>query len=204
MASLTILGGRESDLAKTVKDRLRDAMTVKEAMLDSIILEQTVEIAQAMVAALRAGGKIVFLGNGGSSMDAGHLAAELTGRYAYDRPSLAAISLPDSTAAMTAIGNDYSYSEVFSRQILGLGRPGDIVVGLTTSGTSGNVVRALEVARLAGMVTVALTGSSGGRCADLADYCLQVPSVETPRIQEACMHLGHTICELVESLMFPR
>ncbi len=162
------------------------------------------EIAAVIVETLRNGGKVIFFGNGGSSMDAGHLAAELTGRYAYDRPGLAAFSISDSTAALTAIGNDYSYADVFSRQVLALGRPGDVVVGLTTSGNSANVVRALAVAQEAGMVTVALTGRSGGRVADVARFSVQVPSDDTPRVQEACLHLGHSICELVESTMFPR
>ena len=141
---------------------------------------------------------------GGSAQDAGHLAAELMGRFAFDRPGLAAFSLPDATAAMTAIGNDYAYDEVFSRQVLAAGRPGDVVIGLTTSGNSPNVVRALEVAGRAGMTTVALTGARGGKVVDVSEICIQVPSHDTGRIQEACMHLGHSICEMVEAAMFPR
>jgi D-sedoheptulose 7-phosphate isomerase len=196
---------RTTDLnLATARRRLADSIAVKQAMRTDVVLEQAVEIAHVVVGALRAGNKVMFFGNGGSSMDAGHLAAELTGRFAYDRPGLAAFSLSDSTAAVTAIGNDYSYAEVFARQVLGLGRPGDVVIGLTTSGTSANVVRALEVARAAGMVTVALTGASGGRCLEVADHCLRAPSSDTARVQEACLHLGHTICELVEAAMFPR
>jgi D-sedoheptulose 7-phosphate isomerase len=162
-----------------------------------------VDIARAMIAALRAGHKVIFFGNGGSSQDAGHLAAEFMGRFAFDRPGLPAISLPDATAAMTAIGNDYSYDEVFARQVLAVGRPGDVAVGLTTSGNSPNVVRALEAASAAGLVTVALTGQGGGKAATVARISLQVPTTDTARAQEACMHLGHVICEMVEAALFP-
>jgi D-sedoheptulose 7-phosphate isomerase len=203
MASMTTTG-RPAIGLDLVRGRLQDAIAVKQAMLDDVVLDQVVEIAGVIVETLRNGGKVIFFGNGGSSMDAGHLAAELTGRYGYDRPGLAAFSISDSTAALTAIGNDYSYEDVFSRQVLALGRPGDVVVGLTTSGKSGNVVRALAVAAQAGMVTVALTSRSGGRVAAFARFCVRVPSDDTPRVQEACLHLGHSICEIVESTMFPR
>lgn len=203
MASLTTTG-RQSVGVDLVRDRLQESIAVKQAMVDSPLLELVAEIADVIVNALRHGGKVVFFGNGGSSMDAGHLAAELTGRYYYDRPGVAAISIADSTAAMTAIGNDYSYDEVFARQVLALCRPGDVVVGLTTSGNSANVVRALSAAEEAGMVTVVLTGRAGGRVADVARYCVRVPSDDTPRVQEACLHLGHSICEIVEATMFPR
>jgi D-sedoheptulose 7-phosphate isomerase len=156
-----------------------------------------------MLGCLRSGGKVIFLGNGGSAQDAGHLAAELMGRFAFDRPGLPAISLPDATAAMTAIGNDYSYSEVFARQVLAVGRAGDVVVGLSTSGNSVNVVRALEAAAEAGMTTVALTGESGGKAAAAAQLAIRVPSDDTARVQEACLHLGHSICEMVEAALFP-
>jgi D-sedoheptulose 7-phosphate isomerase len=188
-----------------VRASLGDAVAVKQAMLKADdLLAQVVGVAETIVTALRAGGKVIFFGNGGSSMDAGHLAAELTGRYLYNRPSLAAFSIADSTAAVTAIGNDYSYDEVFSRQLLGLGRPGDVAIGLTTSGNSTNVVDALMRAKEAGMETVVLTGAEGGKVAAVAAHCLRVPTTDTPRVQEACLHLGHTICEIVEATMFPR
>jgi D-sedoheptulose 7-phosphate isomerase len=187
-----------------VQERLAETIAVKQQMLDGAFAAQTVEVAQAMISSLRSGGKVIFFGNGGSAQDAGHLAAELMGRFAFDRPGLAAISLADATAAMTAIGNDYSYDEVFARQVLAVGRPGDVVIGLTTSGNSSNVVRALEAAGQAGMTTVTLTGVHGGKVADVAEICIQVPSDDTGRIQEACMHLGHTICEMVEAALFTR
>ncbi|OBB70057.1 phosphoheptose isomerase [Mycobacterium sp. 852014-50255_SCH5639931] len=189
---------------EVVQERLADTIAVKQQMLSGAIAEQTVEIARLMIESLRAGGKVIFFGNGGSAQDAGHLAAELMGRFAFDRPGLAAFSLPDATAAMTAIGNDYSYDEVFARQVLAAGRAGDVVVGLTTSGNSPNVVRALEAAADAGMTTVALTGARGGKVADVAEFCIRVPSDNTGRVQEACLHLGHSICEMVEAALFPR
>nr|WP_170826152.1 SIS domain-containing protein [Mycobacterium malmoense] len=187
-----------------VRERLADTIAVKQQMLSGEIAEQTVEVARLMIESLRSGGKVIFFGNGGSAQDAGHLAAELMGRFAFDRPGLAAISLPDATAAMTAIGNDYSYDEVFARQVLAAGRAGDVVVGLTTSGNSPNVVRALEAAADAGMKTVALTGARGGKVSDVAEFCIRVPSDNTGRVQEACLHLGHSVCEMVEAALFPR
>ncbi|MEE6179229.1 D-sedoheptulose-7-phosphate isomerase [Mycobacterium sp. 050134] len=190
--------------AELVEKRLAETIAVKQQMLSGPFATQTVEIARRMIESLRSGGKVIFFGNGGSAQDAGHLAAELMGRFAFDRPGLAALSLPDATAAMTAIGNDYSYDEVFARQVLAAGRAGDVVVGLTTSGNSPNVVRALEAAAQAGMTAVALTGAGGGKVAEVAEICVRVPSGDTGRVQEACLHLGHTICEMVEAALFAR
>ncbi|MDM3976395.1 SIS domain-containing protein [Mycobacterium marseillense] len=192
-----------SPSVELVQQRLAETIAVKQQMQQGECAAQTVEVARAIIDSLRAGGKVIFFGNGGSAQDAGHLAAELMGRYAFDRPGLAAISLPDATAAMTAIGNDYSYDEVFARQVLATGRPGDVVIGLTTSGNSPNVVRALEVAGQVGMTTVTLTGARGGKVADVAKICVRVPSEDTARVQEACLHLGHSICEMVEAALFP-
>jgi len=189
---------------QTVRNRLRDSVGILGRLLESDCVAQAADVAERVVAALRAGNKVIFFGNGGSSMDAGHLAAELLGRFYYDRPALPAVSLPDSTAAMTAIGNDYSYSEVFSRQLRGIAVAGDVAIALSTSGNSENVLRALETARAGGVLAVALTGSTGGKLRDVADICIRVPTDDTPRVQEACMHLGHTICEIVERRMFPR
>jgi len=183
--------------------RLEDAVRIKQEMLQSECVRSSAAAAAAVVEALRAGGKVLFFGNGGSSMDAGHLAAELAGRFYRDRPGLPGLSLVDGTASVTAIANDYSYVDVFARQVRALGRPGDVAFGLTTSGNSGNVIDALVAAREAGMVTVALTGRAGGKVAGVADICIQVPTDDTPRVQEACMHLGHSICEFVEQEMFP-
>jgi D-sedoheptulose 7-phosphate isomerase len=190
--------------AELVRQRLVESIESKRLLLDSTCVEQAAEVADLICVALRAGRKVLFFGNGGSASDAGHLAGELLGRFAYDRPALAAVSLPDATAALTAIANDYDYTEVFARQVRGLGVPGDVAVGLTTSGNSPNVVRALEAARELGLVTVVLTGAGGGKVAGLADVCVQVPCEDTPRVQEACLHLGHSICELVERWLAPR
>lgn len=201
-------GLSESDVVapsvELVQQRLSETIAVKQQMQQGDFAAQAVEVARVIIGSLRAGGKVIFFGNGGSAQDAGHLAAELMGRFAFDRPGLAAISLPDATAAITAIGNDYSYDEVFARLVLAAGRPGDVVVGLTTSGNSPNVARALEAAGQAGMTTVTLTGAHGGKVAGVADICIRVPSHDTGRIQEACLHLGHSICEMVEAALFSR
>ena len=188
--------------ADLVRERLAAAISIKQHIAAGYYPDMVVDIARAMITALRSGNKVIFFGNGGSAQDAGHLAAELMGRFAFDRPGLPAISLPDATAAMTAIGNDYSYGEVFARQILAAGRPGDVAVGLTTSGNSENVVRALEAATGAGMVTVAMTGEGGGKAAAAATMSLRVPATDIARVQEACLHLGHVICEMVEAALF--
>jgi D-sedoheptulose 7-phosphate isomerase len=187
-----------------VRSRLRDAIDLKQRLLDSPCPDQLLVAADRCAAAVTAGGKILFFGNGGSAMDAGHLAAEMLGRFCFDRPPLPAVSLPDLTAAVTAIGNDYGYDDVFARTLAALARPGDVAVGLTTSGNSPNVLRAVETARGLGVWTVVLTGAGGGKVRDLADLCVCVPSDDTPRVQEACLHLGHTLCELVERAIFPQ
>jgi D-sedoheptulose 7-phosphate isomerase len=190
--------------ANLVRERLATAIAIKEEIAAGSYPDRVVEIALVMIKALRSGNKVIFFGNGGSAQDAGHLAAEFMGRFAFDRPGLSAMSLPDATAAVTAIGNDYSYSEVFARQVLAAGRPGDVAVGLTTSGNSENVVHALEAAAKAGIVTIAMTGAGGGKVAEAASITLRVPTTDTARVQEACMHLGHVICEMVEAALFPQ
>src|SRR5581483_5980601 len=142
------------------------------------------EAAQMIIEALRAGGKAIFCGNGGSAADAQHLAAELMGRYLKDREPLPAVALTTDSSALTAIGNDYSYDEIFARQLRGLGRRGDVLIGISTSGNSRNVVAAFEAAKTRGIVTIALTGAKGGAMRPLADLCIAVPSTDTPRVQE--------------------
>jgi D-sedoheptulose 7-phosphate isomerase len=185
--------------AEFLRSKVADSIAAKQALAnDRPLHDEVAAVVTAMCEALRGGNKVLFFGNGGSSMDAGHLAAELLGRFYLERPALPAVALSDATAAMTAIGNDYAYADVFARQVQGLGSPGDVAVGLSTSGNSANVVSALEVAKQRGLVTVALTGRSGGRAAEVADHALRMPSDDTPRIQECQMLVGHTICELVE------
>jgi D-sedoheptulose 7-phosphate isomerase len=182
-----------------LRARIAESIAGGQRLLEhSDAIAATADAAARVVGSLRAGGKVMFFGNGGSASDAGHLAAELLGRFTLQRRSLAAACLSDHTAATTAIGNDYGFDEVFSRQVAGLGRPGDVAVGLSTSGNSANVVRGLEAARDCGLVTIALTGAGGGKLAGMVDVCIRVPSEDTPRVQELCMLLGHTLCELVE------
>lgn len=181
-----------------LRTRVADSVAAIRRLLEGDALAATADAAGRVADSLRGGGKVLFFGNGGSASDAGHLAAELLGRFALERLSLAAVCLSDHTAAMTAIGNDYGYEDVFARQVAGLGRPGDVAVGLSTSGSSPNVVRGLETAREAGLVTVAFTGAGGGKVAGLVDVCVRVPTEDTPRVQELCMLLGHTLCEIVE------
>jgi D-sedoheptulose 7-phosphate isomerase len=187
--------------AGLVSDRLRTASEIFAAAAGSGLPALAAQAAERITAALRAGGKVLFFGNGGSAADAAHLATELVGRFYLDRAPLAALSLADPTTSLTALGNDYGFADVFARQVAALGRPGDVAVGLSTSGSSANVVAALRTARERRLGTVALTGAAGGAVAEHADICLAVPTTDTPRVQELCMHLGHTICELVERAM---
>lgn len=162
---------------------------------------EVVAAAEMMTAALHDGGKILFCGNGGSAADAQHIAAELVGRYKRERASLPGIALTVDTSALTAIANDYGYDAVFERQLRGLARSGDVLVGISTSGNSPNVVRALEAAREMGVRSIGFTGEGGGRMATLCDLCLRVPSKDTPRIQEMHIAIGHMLCELVETAL---
>jgi D-sedoheptulose 7-phosphate isomerase len=179
--------------------RLRDYRGSLDLLAGHEALKAAAEAAELIWDVIRSGGKTSFFGNGGSSMDAGHLAAELLGRFYFERPAIAALSLADVTAAVTAIGNDYGHEYAFSRQLEGVGNVNDVAIGLSTSGNSPNVVNAFAVAREKGLRTVALTGSGGGRVAAMADVLVAVPSSNTPRVQEMCMHIGHSICEYVEA-----
>jgi D-sedoheptulose 7-phosphate isomerase len=157
--------------------------------------------AEAMITTLRAGGKIMLCGNGGSAADAQHLAAELVGRYLKDRAPLAALALTVDTSALTAIANDYAFEEVFARQVTGLGRPGDLLLALSTSGDSANVVAAVAAARAKGIATIALTGAGGGRLAPLADLAIRVPAQRSNAVQELHIAIGHILCGLVEDAL---
>lgn len=153
---------------------------------------------ETAVATLKAGGKILLCGNGGSAADAQHIAAELTGRYKTERGALAGIALTTDTSALTAIGNDYGYEFVFSRQLEALGRKGDLLIAISTSGNSGNVVKALELARKIGIKTIGLSGRTGGAMNELCELNLVVPSNDTPRIQEMHIMIGHIICQAID------
>jgi len=157
--------------------------------------------AEAMIACLQGGGTVFFCGNGGSASDAEHLAAELSGRYLVERAPLAAMALTANTSALTAIANDYGFDQVFSRPLEGIAAPGDVLVAITTSGRSRNVLRAVEAAHALGMIVIGLTGQAGTRFAALCDYALVTPNGVTPRIQEGHIVMGHIACELVERTM---
>ncbi len=171
-----------------------------QALFDGLAtLREDVERAgRALADCLRAGGKLLFCGNGGSAADSQHLAAEFTGRFQAERRPLAALALTTDSSVLTCIGNDYDFGEVFARQVAGVGRPPDALVGISTSGMSANVVRAMETARALGITTVGLLGRGGGRLAPLCDVPIVVPSQATARIQEAHIFIGHSLCALVE------
>ena len=182
-----------------VTDRVRESIKVKQAILeDDHLMELVQEVATVCIRALECGGKLILFGNGGSAADAQHLAAELIGRYLKERRALAAIALTTNTSCLTAISNDYSYDQVFSRQIEAIGNKGDIAIGISTSGNSKNVLQALSTAKERGLTTIGMTGSVGGRMRQATDYCLSIPAEQTPRIQEAHILLGHILCELIE------
>lgn len=160
--------------------------------------ETTEKVADLLTSTLSGGNKLMFCGNGGSASDSQHLAAEFVGRFVKDRRPLAAIALSTDTSALTSIGNDYGFEDVFYRQVVGLGRPGDCLIAISTSGNSPNVIKAVEAARSAGIRTIGLLGRDGGKLAALCDLSIVVPSPTTARIQEAHIFIGHTLCALVE------
>ena len=179
------------------------SLEVKQAIAGSEqLLGQIVRVARTMEAVLKAGGRIFFFGNGGSAADAQHMAAELVGRFAIERRALPAMALTVNTSVLTAIGNDYSYELVFARQLEGQARAGDMAIGITTSGNSANVVRAMESARQMDLRTIALTGDRGGRIRTMVDECVCVPSNNTQRVQEAHILIGHMLCEYAERALF--
>lgn len=186
-----------------IKDLIADSIKVKQDLLSKeAIIEATEASAAAWVQCLKSDGKILFCGNGGSAADAQHLAAELSGRFYHDRTPLFAEALHVNTSYLTAVANDYSYDEIYSRMIIAKGRKGDVLVGISTSGNSKNVVLALEEAKKRGMTTIGMTGEGGGKMKEVCDILLNVPSSDTPRIQECHILLGHIICQLTEERLF--
>jgi D-sedoheptulose 7-phosphate isomerase len=192
-----------TDFITRVKQSIDASIAVKQKLLnDTGVATQISQISQTLIEALKTGHKPFFFGNGGSAADAQHIAAEFVGRFGFDRPPLPALALSVNSSCVTAIGNDYGFDLAFARQIEALGRSGDVAIGISTSGNSPNVIRAIAVARQMGLHTVALTGASGGKLVGAADYCICVPSNETPRIQECHILIGHIISELVEHALF--
>ncbi len=186
-----------------IKKIIKDSIDVKTLVLaNNELIETLAQCVTEIVAAFKNGNKVLFCGNGGSAADAQHLAAEFSGRFYTDREALPAEALHVNTSYLTAVANDYSYDVVYSRIIKGIGKKGDVLVGLSTSGNSGNIVKAFETANEKGMITIGLTGSTGGKMKELSKYLLNVPSNDTPRIQESHILLGHIICQLVEEQYF--
>jgi D-sedoheptulose 7-phosphate isomerase len=192
-------GPLERHARGTLRDAARNLARVERACAASLA-----SAAEAVIACLEGGGTVYFCGNGGSAADAQHLACELAGRYLVDRPGLAAVSLTTNSSSLTAIGNDFGYDAVFARQLEGLGSPGDVLVALTTSGRSASVLQAVHTAHACGMTVIGFTGPKGRDFASQCDLALVAPGAMTPRIQEAHITLGHTLCELVERAMFER
>jgi D-sedoheptulose 7-phosphate isomerase len=183
-----------------IQEKIIASIKVKQALLkQSRLLAQ---IADELIRAYRAGGKVILFGNGGSAADAQHIAAELAGRYYMDRKPLPAEALTVNTSILTAIGNDYGFEQIFARQVEALGNPGDIAIGISTSGNSPNVIEGVRAAKRKGMITIGLTGADGGQLKNEVDYCICVPSKDTPRIQEAHILIGHIWCELIERALF--
>ena len=186
-----------------IEEAIGQSIAVKQAILADTRLMQTVgEAASRIEQSLRAGGKIHFCGNGGSAADAQHLAAELSGRFYFDRPPLNAEALHCNTSYLTAVGNDYGYEHIFARLLRGTAKQGDVLVGISTSGNSHNILEAYKVCLEMGIGIISLTGAAGGKMKDYGGLLLNVPSTDTPRIQECHIMLGHIICELVESAIF--
>ncbi len=186
-----------------IYNQISDSAATKQAILeDEALLDLLVVVAQKCVDVYKNGKKTLIAGNGGSAADAQHFAAELVGRYGFDRPSLPSIALTTDSSNLTAIGNDYGYEYVFSRQVEGLGQEGDLFIGISTSGNSQNVINAFASAKARGITTVALVGRDGGKMAQLADYAIIIPSNATPRIQESHLLVEHIICDIIEKEMF--
>ncbi len=188
-----------------LKARLQASIDLKSSLLTNhVILENVIKIVNEIEKCYKHDGKVLWAGNGGSAADAQHLAAELSGRFYYDRPPLFSEALHVNTSYTTAVANDYSYDVIYSRLVKAMGRKGDVFIGLSTSGNSKNVIEALKVANDIGMITVGFSGESGGNMKEHCNYLINIPSRDTPRIQECHMILGHTICELVEIALFPK
>ena len=186
-----------------IPESIQQSIAAKQAILnDSDFQTRIQQAAEMITASLRHGGKIHFCGNGGSAADAQHLAAELSGRFYFDRPPLNAEALHCNTSYLTAVGNDYGYDLIFSRLLRGTAKAGDVIVGISTSGNSQNILKAFEVAKEMGVSIIAMTGATGGAMKEWADILLNVASQDTPRIQESHIMIGHIICELVEYAMF--
>ena len=193
----------KSLIKQLVDEQIAESVLVKQALADSPEAISAIrEAARRCVAVYQRGNKILIAGNGGSAADAQHMAAELSGRFNFDRPGIPAIALTANSSAITAIANDYGYEKVFSRQTQAYGQPGDLLVGISTSGNSPNILTAIEQCQRQEMETIGLTGSAGGKMAEACDVCIQIPSKSTPRVQECHILVVHMLCAAVEEVLF--
>jgi len=190
-------------MIQKIKNIIQASIDVKQLIVNDSELQRSVEASiEAIVSAFRSGNKVLFCGNGGSAADAQHLAAEFSGRFYIDREALPAEALHVNTSYLTAVANDYSFDVIYSRLVNGIGKKGDVLIALSTSGNSVNIIKALEAAREKGMITIGFTGKTGGKMKELCDHLVNIPSRDTPRIQESHILLGHIICQLVEEKYF--
>lgn len=190
-------------MKKYIKDQIKKSYETKQAIYENEnLINKIEEVSKLCVKLYRGKNKTILAGNGGSAADAQHIAAELVGRYGFDRPSIPSLALTTDTSCLTAIGNDYGYDMVFSRQLEGMGQEGDLFIGISTSGNSKNIINAFISAKNMGITTVALVGRDGGEMAKIADIALIVPSDSTPRIQESHILIGHIICDVIEKELF--
>ncbi len=188
---------------QAITDIIKASIDVKQQLLsDEILVNQIATVTEVITKAFKNGNAVYFAGNGGSAADAQHLAAEFSGRFYKDRKALPSDALHCNSSYLTAVANDYSYDVIYARLLEGLAKPGDVLVGISTSGNSGNIVKAFEMAKTIGVTTIGFTGQKGGKMKDLGDYLINVPSNTTPRIQESHILVGHIICELVEMNIF--
>lgn len=188
-----------------IKEAINQSVDVKKAILEDESLLQTIQtVSDLMTTCFNKGGKVLFCGNGGSAADAQHLAAEFSGRFYYDRPPLYAEALHVNSSFVTAVANDYNYDEVYARMIRAMGQKGDMLVAISTSGNSENILKAIHAAQKRDMIVVGMTGKTGGKMKSQCDYLLNPPSTDTPRVQESHILIGHIICELVEAAVFPK
>lgn len=193
------------NMQQKIKDIMQASIDTKQRLLANPDLIATIEqVTEIITKAFTNGNKVLFCGNGGSAADAQHLAAEFSGRFYTDRAPLPSEALHCNSSYITAVANDYGYDVVYSRMIKGMGKAGDVLIGLSTSGNSVNIIKAMEVAHEIGMINVVFSGETGGKLKDVADYLINVPSTDTPRIQESHITVGHIICELVESALFKK
>jgi D-sedoheptulose 7-phosphate isomerase len=193
----------DNNLNQFILQEIESSIATKQKLLsDKKVTDSIQEVANICLKVLQQGGKVILAGNGGSAADAQHIAAEFVNQLNYDRPALSSIALTTDTSILTAIGNDRGYNEVFSRQILANGKSGDVLIGISTSGNSQNIIEAFKVCQNQKIITIGWTGETGGKMKRYSDYCLCVPSCETPRIQESHILIGHIICGIVEDALF--